>query len=297
VKDHLASLVRQAADPAAGRNVAREYLQARILGALQRAGAMIPLAFQGGTCLRFLYHIARYSEDLDFALEQQREDYDFRAYVGAVQGELTAEGYGPDVRASNRRVVHSAFVRFPGLLYELGLSGQRGEVLAVKLEVDTNPPAGALLETTVVRRYELLQLQHHDKPSLLAGKLHAILRRPYSKGRDLFDLVWYLSDPAWPEPNLTLLANALAQKGWQGPRPTTDNWRDLVLGRLEAVDWERARADVRPFLEPPANADIVSRVNALQLLAHPNRDHLPLSVIGTSPQARSPGSTDSARCR
>ena len=76
MKDHLAELVRQAATPAQGRNLAREYLQARILAAMQRAGAMIPLAFHGGTALRFLYAHGRYSEDLDFALEGDRSNYE-----------------------------------------------------------------------------------------------------------------------------------------------------------------------------------------------------------------------------
>ena len=65
MKDHLFQLV-QAADPLQGRNILREYLQARILDALQRIGAMVPLAFQGGTSLRFLFALPRYSEDLDF---------------------------------------------------------------------------------------------------------------------------------------------------------------------------------------------------------------------------------------
>src|SRR5207237_623298 len=103
------------------------------------------------------------------------------------------------------RVVHSAFVRFPGLLHDLGISPHATEVLAVKIEVDTNPPRGAVLETTIVRRHATLHLQHHDRPSLLAGKLHAVLQRPYVKGRDLFDLIWYLADPDWSPPNLTLL--------------------------------------------------------------------------------------------
>jgi hypothetical protein len=51
-------------------NLAREYLQARTLLALQQAGAMIPMAFQGGTALRFLFGLPRFSEDLDFALER-----------------------------------------------------------------------------------------------------------------------------------------------------------------------------------------------------------------------------------
>jgi hypothetical protein len=266
MKDYLATLVQTAPTPAHGRNVAREYLQARFLGALQRAGAMISLAFQGGTALRFLYAMARYSEDLDFALESTRSQYDLRAYLRAIQTELQAEGYAVTVRVSDRQAVHSAWVRFPGLLYELGLSPHRDETLGVKLEVDTNPPAGAGLATTVVRRHVILQLQHHDRASLLAGKLHAILQRPYLKGRDLYDLLWYLSDPDWPAPNLTLLNNALQQTGWSGKLLTPGTWREAVRERLHAASWDQAVADVRPFLASGADAALLTPENLRRLL-------------------------------
>ena len=259
MKEYLADLIRAAPTSLLARNVAREYLQARILGAMQRAGAMIPLAFHGGTALRFLYGSERYSEDLDFALEQAREQYDFRAYLRAIETELAAERYALSLKVNDRKVVHSAFVRFPGLLYELGLSPHRDEVLAVKIEVDTHPPAGAGLTTTVVRRYVTLHLQHHDRASLLAGKLHAILQRHYFKGRDLYDLLWYLSDPDWPSPNLTMLNNALRQSGWDGPPLTEATWREAVCRRLAGVVWERAVDDVRPFLGPGAEATLVRR--------------------------------------
>ena len=93
MREHLAELIHASPTPVQGRNVAREYLQARLLGCLQRAGAMIPLAFHGGTALRFLYNSGRYSEDLDLALERARSQYDFRAYLRAIRGELAAEGY------------------------------------------------------------------------------------------------------------------------------------------------------------------------------------------------------------
>ena len=259
--EYLAELVRQAPTTIQGRNLTREYLQARILAALQRAGAMLPLAFHGGTALRFLYAHGRYSEDLDFALEGDRSIYDFRGYLQAIRSELTPEGYPVELKVSDQKAVHSAFVRFPGLLYELGLSGQRSEVLAVKLEVDTNPPAGAGLATTVVRRFVILQLQHHDKPSLLSGKLHAILQRPYPKGRDIYDLLWYLSDPSWPPPNLNLLNNALAQTEWQGSTLTGANWRKLIRERLRSLDWATIQTDVAPFVEPEFDLSLLNLQN------------------------------------
>jgi hypothetical protein len=269
MKDYLAQLVRAAATPAQGLNVAREYLQARILGALQRAGAMVPLAFHGGTALRFLYASARYSEDLDFALERADSGYDLRTYLRAIRSELEAEGYAVDLRINDRRIVHSAWVRFGGLPYELGLSPHRDQILAIKLEVDSRPPAGAGLTTTVIRRHVVLQLQHHDRASLLAGKLHALLNRPYVKGRDVYDLLWYLGDPEWPEPNLVLLNNALEQTGWEKEPLTAGTWREAVRARLESVSWEAILSDVRPFLEGGESVGVLSHSNLTRLLGAP----------------------------
>lgn len=261
MKDYLIDLVRQAPSPMQARNTAREYLQARILAVLQRAGAMIPLAFHGGTALRFLFSHGRYSEDLDFALEGERGHYDFRAYVEAVRFELKPEGYAVELKINDQKAIHSALMRFPGLYHELGLSGMRSEGLAIKLEVDTQPPAGAILDTSVVRRFVVLHIQHHDKASLLAGKLHAILQRAFTKGRDLYDLLWYLSDPTWPSPNLTMLNNALAQTDWQGESLSEENWREFLSAHLSRLDWTTIQADVRPFLEPGFDLDLLTLVN------------------------------------
>ncbi len=206
-------------DPLRGRNVAREYLQARILRAMQRTGAigaMASLAFQGDTCLRFLFSLPRYSEDLDVTLDGNRALYSLPRYLKAVRAELAAEHYQVELRLREHRFVHSGLVRFPGLLYELGLSPHSSEVLAIKIEVDTNPPVGAKTDVSLVRRHITLRLFHHDRASLLAGKLHDVLQRGYTKGRDLYDLIWYLSDPDWPMPNLSLLNAALHQSDWHG---------------------------------------------------------------------------------
>jgi hypothetical protein len=264
--EYLATLVRAAHGPLHARNLAREYLQARILACLQHAGAMIPLAFHGGTALRFLYAIPRYSEDLDFALEGDRTRYDFHACLHAIRRELTAEGYAMEIKANDRKIVHSAFIRFRGLLYHLDLSPHLDETLSVKIEVDTNPPSGATLTTTVVRRHVLLHLQHHDRASLLAGKLHSVLQRPYLKGRDLYDLLWYLTAPDWPPPNLLLLNNALGQTGWSGEVLTEQNWHAATRHAVAACDWHRARSDVRPFLENVADADLLQSDHLLRLL-------------------------------
>lgn len=249
MKEYLANLIKQTSSSLEGKNLVREYLQARILGSLQRSGAMIPLAFHGGTALRFLYSHGRYSEDLDFALEGNRQNYNFRDYLQTIRSHFLAEGYQIDIKVNDQKTVNSAFIRFPGLLFEIGLSPMLNEVLAVKIGVDTNPPIGAGLATTVVRRFIVLQLHHHDKPSLLSGKLHAVLQRSFPKGRDIYDLLWYLSDPTWPEPNLTFLNNALIQTNWNGKELTQSSWKEQVWQRLESLNWTSIVDDVRPFVE------------------------------------------------
>ena len=265
MKEHLRQLVG-GHEPMRGRNVVREYLQARVLGAMQRAGAMTSLAFHGGTSLRFLFGLPRYSEDLDFALEGEPSRYHLRRLLRAVRTELSGEGYRVEPRMREHPAVHSALVRFPGTLYDVGLSPNPEQVLAIRIEVDTKPPPGAETDTTLVRRHETLRLFHHDRASLLAGKLHAVLQRPYSKGRDIYDLVWFLSDPDWPLPNLAFLNEALWQTGWSGVEMTPANWRHVVSERLELLDWNHVAADMRPFLERAEDIELVDRETALRLL-------------------------------
>ncbi len=76
----------------------------------------------------------------------------------------------------------------------------------------------------------------------------------------------YLQMPSWPEPNLTLLGNALQQTGWKEAYPTSDNWREVVRGRIRGFDWNRVVADVRPFIDQGTNLDILSRENVLRVL-------------------------------
>ncbi len=267
MKEILHQLVAEAPTPLDGRHIVREYLQARMLASMQRAGAFSVIALHSGMALRFLYQISRYSEDLDFDLEGDPHHYDFRRYLQEIQRQFEAENYAIDLRLEEDSLVHSAWIRFRGLLYELGLSPHEDEVMAVKVEIDTHPPAGATLQTTVIRRHVLLHLQHHDRSSLLAGKLHAVLQRPYLKGRDLYDLYWYLANPNWPEPNLPMLNAALDQTGWPDPPLTADTWRTAVWQRLNVIRWQDAVQEVQPFLVDAAETSLLTREAMKQLLS------------------------------
>ena len=263
MKGYLQQLVRET-PPQHGRNAVREYLQARILEQLMRAGAMSPLAFVGGTALRFLYYMRRYSEDLDFSLEGPRERYDLDPWIKAVARQLEREAYAVEYAACREGAVHRVSLKFPGVLHDVGLSPHASESLMILLEIDTNPPAGAVTQASRVNRHVTLRLHHHDRASLLAGKLLAVLNRPWAKGRDFYDLAWYLGRRDWPEPNLVMLNNGLAQAGAGRAPLTRDTWRAQVASRVAKVPWKELASDIDRFVEDPD--DTLTQQELLTLL-------------------------------
>jgi len=268
MRDRMIKLVSERPAAVDGLSLLREYLQATILASMQAAGAMRPLAFHGGTCLRFIYRLPRFSEDLDFALERPESEFRFADMVARIVRDLMAQGYVVRASVNEKPVVHKAFIGFVGAEYDAGLSPHADKVFRIKIEVDTHPPAGAELEVSGLTSFEYqLRLQHHDLPSLFAGKLAAVLARQYTKGRDLYDLAWYLEDARRLTPNVEMLANALRQTAEMTDSPTQDTWPAMVLARLADVDWESARADVDRFLERPIEAALLTYDRFAGLLA------------------------------
>lgn len=273
MRDHLVALALAERDPGRRLNLAREYLQAHMLRSLQEAGAFAALAFQGGTALRFLHGLRRFSEDLDFALERPARGHDFEALLHAVRKDFERTGYALDIKLRAGRTVHSALCKFPGLLRETKLSSMRSENLVVRVEVDSRPPAGAVLETRLVTRHFPIVFLCHDLASCLAGKIHALLSRGHTKGRDLYDLAWYLTHADRPEPNFTLLRNALSQTGWRGPVVDEESWCRVLARQVRGLNWTRVRADALPFLEDPRDDVLLDRRLVLdELRRRPGRN-------------------------
>jgi hypothetical protein len=264
----MLSLVSSRPAAVDGLNLMREYLQSTVLASMQGSRLLRPLAFHGGTCLRFVYRIARFSEDLDFALERPEDGFRFADMIARVVRDLTAQGYVVRATVNDESVVRKALIGFVGVEYEAGLSPHADKVFRIKIEADTNPPAGAVLETTGLVSFEhRLRLQHHDLPSLFAGKLVAVLQRQYTKGRDLYDLLWYLEDARQAAPNVEMLGNALRRTD-PGAGPIEDgSWPAMVLARLADVDWASARADVEHFLERPSEAESLTYETYERLLS------------------------------
>lgn len=266
MKDYLRQLIDKIEDNNLARCIVREYLQARLLESLQEGGAFTSWAFVGGTALRFLYSMPRFSEHIDFSLTKPGIEDNFIELMKKAKAAFLAENYSVTIKVKSEKTVKSAFVKFDSLLFELGISPHRSEIISIKAEIDTNPPPGANFETSIIRKHCLLNLQHYDKGSLLAGKLHALFTRKYVKGRDMYDLMWYLSDRIWPEPNIVLLNNALRQTGWQGPEITQDNWRKHLAMAVSEMDWAKVIADVQPFIERRQDLEMLKEQNIIKLL-------------------------------
>lgn len=252
--------------PRARENPAREYLQVYVLRLLHERGAMANLAFVGGTALRLLYRLPRFSEDLDFSALPARgaRSLSMEALFRGITSDLERAGYRMTVKGKQPRSVVQVWLRFDGLPAACGWNADPRVGLSLRVEADLHPPAGAHAETTLVQRFFPVALRHHDLPSLFAGKLHAILARPWAKGRDWYDLVWYLTERRGLEPNLEFLSNALAQTGHD--EISAGQWRAAVLARMRSLDWAAVLADVRPFVERPSDLDLLARESVEKLL-------------------------------
>lgn len=265
MKDYVLELTSKQAGFNTKLNVMREYLQAYTLRIMHDEGIFRTTAFLGGTALRFLYDLPRYSEDLDFSITKNT-NFTFVNIIKKIKQELILAGYDISVSYNEKKAVQSAFVRFKGLMYEAGISSLKEQKFSIKIEIDTNPPEGAVLKTHIVNKYFPISFLSYDVGSLFAGKLHALLSRRYTKGRDFFDIGWYLSK--WKDlfPNITLLQNALKQTGWKKEFPSETNWRDFLCKIVKEADWKKVRQDVENFLERPSDMDIFNQENVLRLI-------------------------------
>ena len=265
MKDRALEAASRFDDPGRRLNALREYLQAFVMRSLHESEASRSISFVGGTALRFLENLPRFSEDLDFS-QVSSDEYDPARWLRKLKRDLHLAGFDSTVRWMDRRPVQAAWIRTGSLLAEAGLAGRQERKLSIKVEIDTRPSAGVAMRRSVVTRHFTFVIRHHDLPSLMAGKLHALLTRSYPKGRDWFDLVWYRSRRPAVEPNTKLLQHALDQTQGRGRYRAAD-WRRLLRLRLAGLKTGVLTRDVEPFLERPADAALLDRANLDAVLA------------------------------
>lgn len=237
-------------------NYLREFLQILILKIIGDTGYFRNLSFVGGTALRILYDLRRFSEDLDFSLFE-KSHYDFQQLGDRLQQQMRNYGLEADFKMQQKNAVQNIEIRVTNILLPLGLSSHKGEKLFIKLEIDSNPPAGARTEISLVSRTYVFTVTHYDIPSLFATKLHACFFRGFVKGRDFYDLLWYLGKRI--KPNFDLLNNAIRQTHPERGPVTESNFKEFLENELSKIDFKKAQQDVARFLEDKAELKLIDR--------------------------------------
>jgi predicted nucleotidyltransferase component of viral defense system len=251
----------------------REILQEIALLGMWRSRFFDKAAFYGGTALRILYNLDRFSEDLDFSLLLPSKRFDLSRYIKSLQKELDGFGFDVKIEQGTKSVntnIQSAFLKantMKQLLVieaaeEISKRVHRGQLLKVKIEVDTDPPPGFETEIQYLLQPIPFAVRVYALPDLFAGKMHAILCRRWkmrTKGRDWYDLVWYVANH--PELHLAHLEQRMRQTGhWTGNKLlTTAAFLELFMKRIEALNIEQIRGEVEPFVRNPESLSLWSK--------------------------------------
>jgi hypothetical protein len=303
-------------------NALREIVQELALLGLWRSKFFEHAAFYGGTALRIFHGLPRFSEDMDFSLLRPNPDFHLGPHLEAIRAELSALGFTFDVDHKTKQTVtaiDSAFIKGSTRINLLEIGAPPGlsdrfaltQRLKIKLEVDTDPPAGAMDEVRTLLIPIPFQTRLYQLPSLFAGKLHAILCRNWKtrvKGRDFFDFIWYLGKAV--PCDLAHLQSRMEQTGHWTPGTLLDEvaLKQRLTQRFLETNFDQARNDVRPFVR---DADalalwsrdfFLSRLESAEFLLLPaegGADHrtiTPGSDLGSEtwklPRGQSSGSKD-----
>jgi predicted nucleotidyltransferase component of viral defense system len=243
----------------------REILQEVALLGLWRSKFFEKAAFYGGTALRMLYGLDRFSEDLDFSLLKPKSDFNLSRYVDALEREVRSLGFEVSVTRRDKTAqsqIQSAFLKANTLEHlltvtraeEVARQLPRGQVMRIKIEVDTDPPPGVDTENKFLLHPIPFSVRTFVLPDLFAGKMHAVLCRRWKsriKGRDWYDLVWYAA--YHPQLHLTHLEQRMIQSGHlkDGEHLTRERFFAHTSEAIEKVNVEQARKEAEPFVQNP----------------------------------------------
>lgn len=213
----------------------------------------------GGTALRIVHGLQRFSEDLDFALRLSDPKFLWKPYLREIEEEFKAYDISLTIqdRSELPQTVKKAFLKNNsfGQLFSLRYERKKSDshTLRVRLEIDTSPPEFARCESKIVDFPIPYSVVGHDLETLFAGKLNALLTRSFVKGRDWFDFLWYVIRKI--HVNYDYLGSALKQFGHDFPSSKDQQKEELfkqLRGKVKTIDWQQACEDVRPLLRVTA---------------------------------------------
>ena len=252
IQERLASY--NAANQLEEEYAVKEILQDVALYGLWRTGFFDIAAFQGGTCLRIVHGMSRFSEDLDFILKQPDPDFSWPVYLQGMVQCFEEFGLKSEILDKSRmdQRIKKAQIKDNSICHQLNLSFFRenpARKQTIKLEIDVDPPENSGFAYRYLDFPLDFEVCHQDLNSNFSLKIHALLCRPYVKGRDWYDFNWYVKQRV--KPNLAHLQAALLQWGpWAGQEIKIDlKWlKQKLTDKIGRIDWQDAAMDVERFL-------------------------------------------------
>jgi len=236
-------------------NALKEILQEIALYSLSATHFFKHAAFQGGTALRILYQLPRFSEDLDFILKKPDKHFKWQPYLDQMTHAFKLFNIDATIedRSQTEKAIQKLFIKDSsiGKIIDLRFKHHPHKKLLIKLEIDTHPPEGSHEEIKYLDFPMDYSIISQDLPSNFSGKCHALLCRSYVKGRDWFDFAWYMARET--SVNFDFLSAALNQTGpWKNQKIRIQKpWLIQTLTeKIHTIDWEKTRLDVARFIYP-----------------------------------------------
>lgn len=242
-------------------NALKEILQEIILLGLDRNGFFEKAAFYGGTALRIMYGLDRFSEDLDFTLLEPDSKFKLDKYFPGMERELKAFGFEFSIQRidkSEERTTESAFLKANTQMLFLNIHGAKGfaeniqknQALKIKFEVDADPATSFDTEIKTLLLPSPYTVKTLTLPSLFGGKMHAALLRNWKtriKGRDFYDVQWYIARGI--PVKKSYLEEKMKASGALNQPLTEKLLIELIEKRVDTINWNQAKADVLGFLK------------------------------------------------
>lgn len=230
--------------------------------------------------MRIFHGLDRYSEDLDFSLLKQNEEFSLEKYLDAIKTEFSSFGMEVSIKEKKKAKdthVDSAFRKSETIWRELVLDSvipQAGldqtPSLKIKIEVDTVPPMGFATEEKLLLKPFSFYVRCFTLPYLFAGKMHALVYRKWGqnvKGRDWYDFEWYVKKGV-PLNLKHFQQRAVASGDIPEKVLIAPEFLTILNNRIDTVDMNLVKQDVIRFIPNPAVIDIWSPTYFKDLVAH-----------------------------
>lgn len=256
-------------------NALKEILQQMALLGLWRAKFFEHAAFYGGTSMRILYGLNRFSEDLDFSLLKKNKSFNLASYLKAIEDELASFGFQTSITIKEKNIdtnIQSAFLNANTQQHLISIQAPESiskryhhqNTTKIKLEIDTDPPLGFNTETKALFQPIPFWVKSYTLPDLFAGKISACLCRQWGsriKGRDWYDFLWFIQQNA--KLHVKHLEKRLRQSGFYHDKKalTLAETKKLLHEKIDQLDIALAKKDISVFIKN--NHDIVAWNKAL----------------------------------